>query len=55
LDGSEPPKDPEALGRALRQQLRRIQPGLALVLDTLGRHRHEKHDSGAKGPEEDSQ
>jgi hypothetical protein len=35
LDGSQPPEDPEAFRRAARMQLRRIQPGLALVFDAL--------------------
>jgi hypothetical protein len=51
LDGSEPPRDPEAMGRALRHQLRRIQPGLAFVLDKLAGFR-EKHDPRAQGHDE---
>ena len=53
LDGSEAPKDPEALGDALRQQLRRIQPGLALVIDAFDHLRHRKHDDRRESrPEE---
>jgi hypothetical protein len=49
LDGSQPPEDPEAFRRAARTQLRRIQPGLALVVDALRVFRHGKRE-GPRSP-----
>jgi len=50
LDGSHPPEDREAWGRALHQQLRRIQPGLAMVLDAFGHLRRGKQDERKTAP-----
>ena len=53
LDGSQPPKDREELGRALRHQLRQVQPGLAMILNRLTRLRRDRTDPGPP-PRKDS-
>jgi len=52
LDGSQPPEDRDAFHRAWRHQLRRIQPGLAAIIDAFDHLRHEKRESQQPGPPE---
>jgi hypothetical protein len=53
LDGSQRPEDPEAARRAARTQLRRIQPGLALVVDALDVVRRRKRGAAQPPPPKD--
>jgi len=53
LDGSHRPESGEAASLAFRQQLRRIQPGLALIVDAFDHLRHRGHQRDGRRDAED--